>query len=166
MLTDVSSRAHSTVAARSIQGKSVTLIRNQYPRTDPKVYRVITFEKLLADAMELCQLNEQARKVFKADGSRVKSLADISDQDTLYISSGEPFGFGVGSPAKKAFAPKPAALAAPSADATPPAQITPSKSRIPPVDEPPAKLVTPSSTKTTIKLVDDASPGRPAAQGA
>jgi hypothetical protein len=50
--------------------------------------------------MEFCQLNGQARKLFKADGTIVKSVDDITNQATLYVSAGEVFGFGLVSPGK------------------------------------------------------------------
>jgi hypothetical protein len=89
-----------TISDRSIQGRSVSLVRNQYPRTTPRVYRLVTLEKLLEDSMEICQLNQQARKAFKKDGSVVKSVDEVGEQETLYISMGEAFGYGVNSPAR------------------------------------------------------------------
>jgi hypothetical protein len=76
------------------------LVRNQYPRTKPRVYRLVTLEKLLVESMEICQLNQQARKVFKNDGTIVKSVDDVAEKETLYISMGEAFGYGVTSPAR------------------------------------------------------------------
>jgi hypothetical protein len=87
--------------------------------------------------MELCQLNEHARKLFNKDGRPIKSADDIADQETLYVSTGEPFGFGVTS------AGKPKKAAAPTSPKPPDA---PKKE---PLDETAGK--TPKSRKERIK---------------
>jgi hypothetical protein len=41
--------------------------------------------------MSLCQLNQQAVKIFKADGTPITTPADVTEQEILYVSSGEAF---------------------------------------------------------------------------
>lgn len=89
-----------SIHERSLHGMRIFIARNAYPRTEPKRYILTTFNKLLSDAMNLVGLNGQAKKVFKKDGTPVNSIEEINENDVLYISSGEKFGYGY-SPVKK-----------------------------------------------------------------
>jgi hypothetical protein len=89
-----------TIADRSIQGKAIFITRNAHPRTTPRLYRLVSFEKLFADAVRICQLNNKAVRAFNADGVAITSVDDVQQQETLFISSGEPFARAASSPSR------------------------------------------------------------------
>jgi hypothetical protein len=89
--TIITSQQSPTLSSRSIRGKSVFLVRNAYPRTHPRLYRLLTLDKLNEDAIRLCQLSGKPTKLFKTNGTVITSISDISDQETIYVSIGEPF---------------------------------------------------------------------------
>lgn len=96
------SPAKVTIADRSIfQGRTISIVRNQWPRGNPRRYRMTSLDKLLVDAVEILSLGAKAKKAFKKDGRAVTSVQDVEDQETLYISCGEAFGFGMPSPVKR-----------------------------------------------------------------
>ncbi|OHT07984.1 hypothetical protein TRFO_23686 [Tritrichomonas foetus] len=84
---------------RSIQGKTVYLYKNAYPRNlKPKIYRIVNFNEMLKDSVDLLLLPSLPKKVFTEEGKLVNSADDICEKQTLYISCGEKFGFGLNSP--------------------------------------------------------------------
>ena len=86
--------AGSTIGQRSMKGLNVVLIKNEYPRGEPKRYHFTTFEKLLSDAAGLLGLSNVARKVFDENGKRLNATSEISNQQKLFISTGEKFHTG------------------------------------------------------------------------
>ncbi|OHS97624.1 hypothetical protein TRFO_09325 [Tritrichomonas foetus] len=89
-----------SLSQRQAQGILVQVVRNAYPRSDPKRYRLFSLDKLLKESMQLVGLNAQAKKIFNKDGCLVKSIDEVNDGDVLYISSGEKFAYGI-SPVKR-----------------------------------------------------------------
>ncbi|KAK8888609.1 hypothetical protein M9Y10_033340 [Tritrichomonas musculus] len=91
-----------TPTNKSVKGKNVYLVKNAYPRNDkPKLYRLVTFENLLKDSVDILFLPSLAKRVFTEDGKAVTSIDEISEKQTLYISCGEKFGLGSPSPKKR-----------------------------------------------------------------
>jgi hypothetical protein len=95
------SSPRKSIGDRSVRGVSIQIVKNQYPRLQPRIYRLVTIEKLLDDSMQILNLNSLGQKVFKADGTPVKTVDEVQEHETLYVSSGEPFGFGMPSAAKR-----------------------------------------------------------------
>ena len=86
--------SRSTIGERSMQGLNVILFKNEYPRGDPKRYHYTTFEKLLSDAANLLGLSNVARKVYDENGKLLNASSAITNQQKLYISTGEKFYSG------------------------------------------------------------------------
>ena len=117
------SPAKVTIADRSIfRGRTIQIVRNQWPRGNPHRYRMTTLDKLLVDAVEILSLGAKAKRAFRKDGTAVNSVDDVEDQEVLYISCGEAFGFAMPSPVKR----KKVLPASPSKQAAP-QQKTPEK---------------------------------------
>ena len=91
-----------TPPSKPIKGINVYLFKNAYPRNDkPKSYRLVSFEKLLKDSVDILFLPSIAKRVYTEDGKAVTSIDEISEKQTLYISCGEKFGLGAPSPKKR-----------------------------------------------------------------
>ena len=89
-----------TIHDRSLKGFSVKIVKNAFPRSQPRRYRLESIEKLLSEALSLLSLPSPAKKIFKEDGAVVKTIDDVAEGDTLYLSCGEKFGYGA-SPVKR-----------------------------------------------------------------
>lgn len=91
-----------TPPTKPTKGKNVYLVKNSYPRNDkPKLYKLVNFENLLKDSVDILLLPSIAKKVFNEDGKIINSINEISEKQTLYISCGEKFGLGAPSPQKR-----------------------------------------------------------------
>ena len=93
-------RRAQKIADRQKQGVLVLLVKNAYPRVAPKRYCAMSLEKLLRDAVQILGLTSHAKRAFREDGSVLKSLEELGEMETLYISCGEKFGQGMPSPKK------------------------------------------------------------------
>ena len=92
----------ATIADRTIRcGRTISIVKNQYPRGTPRRYRMTSIPALLVDAVKVLGLTAKATKAFRKDGRVVTSIDDVEDQDTLYISCGEAFNYGMPSPVKR-----------------------------------------------------------------